>query len=158
MGKASKSWLYNFSCLSLKKSLESSFRTGDHLGCIPAVQQGLCFSELLSHKCATEAIKGWEAGVWPPWKHSLSVRFLCSEMAVATLFFSFLQVVGNYTGGIQAVLPWNFLSCSVSALQHRAAAQKGQWFRKASPGLFGEMSAAVDKTAALQVSNEPPVQ
>lgn len=54
-----------------------------------------------------------------------------------------MQVLGNYTDGIQAALPWNFLPCSVSALQHQTAPPKGQWVRKASPGWFGEISAAI---------------
>lgn len=54
-----------------------------------------------------------------------------------------MQVLRNYTDGIQAALPWNFLPCSVSALQHQTAPLKGQWARKASPGRFREMGAAV---------------
>lgn len=108
MGReASKSWLYHFTYLSLKKSLESSFRAGDHLGCIPAVQQSQCFFELLSHKYATETIKGWEVGVWPPLNaQPVSVRFLCNEMAAATLSFH---------AGVRK-LPWWYPSCVVLEL------------------------------------------
>lgn len=132
---------YHFSCLSLEKSLVSSFRAGHHPGCIPAVQQSLCFFELLSHKYGTEAIKGRQVAVWPPLKAQLlSVKFICSEMAVATLSF-------------HAGIRYYFIL--VSCLQYPTAPPKGQWVRKASPGWFWEINIAV---CSQNSSIEPPVQ
>lgn len=91
-----------------------------------------CFFELLSHEYGTEAIKGWEVGVWTPLKATPSPCQVSWQWNGSShSFFSFKY----YDDTIQAVLPWNILlCCSAFALQIQTEPPKGCLPSKASPG------------------------